>query len=231
MALNYSDASFLGRLRSSDRDVLFAHGREHLHRAGEYLCREGDPPTGVIVVLDGYARLTKAAASGRETMLELRGPGDVLGEMSVVDGRAHSATATAVRDLRGLAVSATDFQMLLDTRAAVAGSLLWVLVDRLRQASRRQLELGTVEVMGRVCRRIAELADLHGEPTAAGVLIRGSLSQQDLANWSGVSRDGVVRTLHELRDLRLIDSGRGRILILDLEGVRRRAGLPAVDPA
>jgi CRP-like cAMP-binding protein len=229
--VNYSQATFYGRLSPGDRDALLAHGHERVHHAGDRLCREGDPPMGAFVVLDGYTRLTKSAASGREIMLELRGPGDVLGEMSVVDGRAQSATATAVRDVHALALTTDDFRALLDTRPAVAGSLLWVLVDRLRQASSRQLELGTVEAMGRVCRRLAELADMHGEPTADGVLIRSSLSQQDLANWSGVSRDGVVRTLHELRDLRLIDSGRGRILILDLDAVRRRAGLQTRDPA
>ena len=79
--------------------------------------------------------------------------------------------------------------------------------------------------MGRVCRRLAELAASHGEPDDDGVLIRASLSQQDLADWSGVSRDGVVRTLHELRDLGVVDSGRGRILIRDLAAIRQRAGL------
>ena len=91
-------------------------------------------------------------------MLELRGPGDVLGEMSVVDEAMQSATAVAMRDLEVLVVPAAEFRALLDSHPGIVRSLLCVLVDRLRQASGRQLELGTVEVMGRVCRRLAELA-------------------------------------------------------------------------
>src|SRR5262249_10449980 len=92
VAVNYSEATCYGRLSPGDRRALLAQGHERVHHAGDQLCREGDPPMGAFVVLDGYTRLTKSAASGREIMLELRGPGDVLGEMSVVDGRAQSAT-------------------------------------------------------------------------------------------------------------------------------------------
>jgi CRP/FNR family transcriptional regulator, cyclic AMP receptor protein len=101
--------------------------------------------------------------------------------------------------------------------------LLAVVVGRLRQASGRQLELGTDDVISRVCRRLVELASSHGEPLADGVLVR-ALSQQDLADWAGVSRDGVVRALHELREAGLVESGRGRVLIKNLAAVTERAG-------
>jgi len=221
----YPAASFLGGLPDPDRRAMFAVGHTRSHPVGAILCREGDPPIGVHIILSGVVKLTKTSASGREALLELRGAGDVLGDMSVVDGEHQSANAIAIGAVEELAISTQDFESLLHTSTAIARSLLGVVVRRLRQASARQLELGTTEIMGRVCGRLAELAALRGEHVSGGVLIRGALSQQELADWSGASRDGVVRAFNELRDLGLIDSGRGRVLIRDLGAVRSRAGL------
>ena len=225
----YPSVSFLGALTAEDRDAMFAVGHTRTHRVGTALCREGDPPIGVHIILSGVVKLTKTSASGREALLELRGAGDVLGDMSVVDGERQSANAIAIGAVDVLAISTDDFEELLRTSYAIARSLLGVVVRRLRQASERQLELGTTEIMVRVCGRLAELAALRGERVSDGVLIRGALSQQELADWSGASRDGVVRAFNELRDLGAIDSGRGRVLIRDLGAVRTRAGLEPLE--
>jgi CRP/FNR family transcriptional regulator, cyclic AMP receptor protein len=217
------DTSFLAGLGADDADAMFAAGTRRTFTTGELLCREGDVGSAILVVLSGYVKLTKTAISGRETMLELRGPGEVLGEMSVVDRAPQSANAIAIDDGEVLAVDAARFDALRRERAGVANALLAVVVRRLRQASGRQLELGTDDVLSRVCRRLVELASSHGEQLADGVLVR-ALSQQDLADWAGVSRDGVVRALHELREAGLVESGRGRVLIKDIVAVTARAG-------
>jgi CRP-like cAMP-binding protein len=156
-------------------------------------------------------------------MLELRGAGEVLGEMSVVDGRSQSANAIALGDVEALVVAASRINALRHERASISNALLAVVVRRLRQASARQHELGTLDVTSRVCRRLVELAANFGEPTREGIVVR-ALSQQDLADWSGVSRDGVVRALHELRSAGLIDSGRGRVIVKDLTAISGLAG-------
>jgi CRP-like cAMP-binding protein len=156
-------------------------------------------------------------------MLELRGPGDVLGEMSAVDGAPQSANAVAVVDVEVLAVPRARFDALRHERAGIANALLAVVVGRLRQASERQHELGTADSVVRVCRRLVELAASHGVTTPDGVVVR-MLTQQELADWAGVSRDGVVRALHELRDHGIVDSGRGKLTVKDLPALMRRAG-------
>jgi CRP-like cAMP-binding protein len=216
--------TFLAELAADDVDALHAAGARRTFASGELLCREGDVGSAVVVVLAGFVKLTKTALNGRETMLELRGPGEVLGEMSIVDGSPQSANAIALDDGEALTIDAARFETLRRERAAIANALLTVVVRRLRQASERQLELGTDDVISRVCRRLVELASAHGEVRADGTLVQ-LLSQQDLADWAGVSRDGVVRALHELRTAGLVESGRGRLLIKDLGAVTARAGL------
>jgi CRP-like cAMP-binding protein len=224
--MTFPHDSFLGSLAPADVDALFAAGAKRRYEAGELLCREGDAPAAVVVVLDGTVKLTKTAANGREALLELRGAGDVLGEMSVVDGHAQSANAVAVGPVAALVVGARAFNSLRTDVASIANALLRIVVGRLRQASDRQLELGTDDVVSRVSRRLVELSSTLGEETSEGVLVRGGISQQDLADWSGVSRDGVVRTMQALRDAAIVESGRGRVLIKDLPGLCRMAGLP-----
>jgi CRP-like cAMP-binding protein len=216
-------SAFFEALGPHDAEALTTAGVQRRFRSGEFICREGDPGAAIVVVLSGYVKLTKTAASGRETMLELRGPGDVLGEMSVIDGRPQSANAVALGDVDALLVGAAAFNALRAERASIANALLAVAVRRLRQASARQHELGTVDVISRVCRRLVELAEHHGNITADGVVVR-ALSQQDLADWAGVSRDGVVRALHELRSEGVLDSGRGRVVLKDVDAIAKRAG-------
>jgi CRP-like cAMP-binding protein len=157
-------------------------------------------------------------------VLELRGAGDVVGELGVIDGAPRSATAVALDDVDALTVHADTFNGLLRSRAGIAHQLLRTVVARLRQASARQLELGTIDVVGRVCNRLVELAATRGEWVANGVLVRSAISQHELADWAGVSRDGVVRALHDLRSRGWLETGRRRLVITDLAAVRRRAG-------
>jgi CRP/FNR family transcriptional regulator, cyclic AMP receptor protein len=216
--------SFLGRLSPADREALQVEGTVRTYPDSAYLLREGDPPSFVAFVLRGTVKLTKVATTGREVLLELRGPGDIVGELGAIDAKPRSANAVALGELEVLTVSHERFTAWASSNPGIARQLLLTIVQRLRDASARQLELGAIDVVGRVCRRLLELAASHGELTADGLLIRSAISQQELAEWAGVSRDGVVRTLQELRAGGVVDTGRQRVLIRDLAVLRGRAG-------
>ena len=219
----FPPTSFLGELAAADLDALRAAARVHRYRSGELLLREGDAPNAVLAILTGTVKLIKTATSGREAVLELRGAGDVVGELGAIDGQTRSASVEALGEVEALVLPVERFNTLLRERVGFAHRLLVTEVARLREASGRQLELGTSDVVGRVCRRLAELATSHGVRVDDGVLIRDAISQQDLADWSGISRDGVVRALGELRRLGWVDTGRQRLLIRDLDAIYRRA--------
>jgi CRP-like cAMP-binding protein len=224
---DYPDDSFLAGLARVELSALWNTGRLVNITPGAAICREGEPSTSVFFVVRGSVKLSKVAVSGREVVLELRGPGDVLGEMGVIDGAPRSATAVALDPVELLTVRADRFRALLREQPAVATGLLEVLVHRLRQASARLLELGTADVMARVCTRLTELATTHGTPSGDAIVIEAGISQQAIADWCGTSRDGVVRALKDLRTAGLVESGRGRLLVRDAEAVRNRArGVP-----
>jgi CRP/FNR family cyclic AMP-dependent transcriptional regulator len=219
----FPTASFLGELEAADLDALRASANVRRYRSGERLLREGDAPTIVLAILTGTVKLTKTATSGREIVLELRGAGEVVGELGAIDGQTRSASAVALGEVEALVLPVDRFNALLRERIGLAHRLLVTVVARVREASGRQLELGTSDVVGRVCRRLTELATSHGVRVDGGVLVRDAISQQELADWSGISRDGVVRALQELRRLGWVETGRQRLLVRDLESVTRRA--------
>jgi CRP-like cAMP-binding protein len=123
-----------------------------------------------------------------------------------------------------LALSADTFRVFLQSYPRVALYLLETLARRLRQAGGRQVEFGAYDTLGRVARRLLELADRFGEQRDDGVVINLPLSQSELAGWVGASREAVAKALQALRSLGWIETGRRNTVIKDLDALRRRAG-------
>ena len=113
-------SSFLRGIDDGDSAALRDAGHEKRHPAGEHLCHEGEAPNQIWFVMEGHVKLTKIAASGRETVIEIRGPGDVIGEMGVIDGEPRSATATTLDDSLVLVLTADRFRTILRERPGVA---------------------------------------------------------------------------------------------------------------
>ena len=155
-------------------------------------------------------------------MLGLRGPGDVIGDLSVLDGAARSATALAVGDVEAtVAPGATLMRALSD--AATAMALLRVLASRLRDADRKRLEFAALDTLGRIAWRLEELSERFGEDTADGIEVELPLSQEQLASWCGASREATVKALAALRTLGCIATGRRSVVIRDIQALRRHA--------
>lgn len=209
---------------ADDRALLQAAGHERTYSAGEYLFQEGTAPTDVIVVRSGLVKLTKSNADGREVMLELRGPGELLCEMSAVDGSCRSATGVAIRPVSALSLPASRFTQLLAEQPRLSFAVLRTVVERVRQSAERQLEGGTADSMARICARLIELAGPAAASQAGPIVIKSPLTQQELGDWSGVSRDAATLALGTLRKLGWLETGRRRFVIRNYEGILKRAG-------
>ena len=127
----------------------------------------------------------------------------------------------ALEPLDALAIPAGDFDFFLETHPRVALVILRVVIARLRDADRQQVEFAAYQTLGRVARRLVELAERFGEETDGGVRITLPISQEELAGWAGASRESTAKALHELRDLGLIETARRDITVRDLAGLER----------
>jgi CRP-like cAMP-binding protein len=99
-----------------------------------------------------------------------------------------------------------------------------LLTERFRDADRKRIEFGATDTLGRVCARLAELAERYGEPDGTGLAISLPISREELASWTAASRAGLANALRTLRELGWVETERRRIRVVDLEALRARAG-------
>jgi CRP/FNR family cyclic AMP-dependent transcriptional regulator len=217
-----SPDEFLARLPDPDADALVACGTRRSWRAGEIVFTEGEPADRVVVLLTGRVKVSSLSDTG-EVVLAFRGRGALLGEISAIDRGPRSATVTAVDRVDGLEISAVAFWNYLAGHPAASLLLLRTLAGRLRDADRKRIEFGTHDAVGRVARRLVELADRFGEPTKDGIRIGLRFSQEELAGWTGTSREAVVKALRRLRDRECVRTSRMTVIVTDLERLRRYA--------
>jgi CRP/FNR family cyclic AMP-dependent transcriptional regulator len=215
---------FLPALSPEERDALRAPGMVRSFPRGAALFHERQTADRVLVLLEGCVKLSCVSDSGKEVVLAIRGPGDLLGELAAIDGEPRSATATALEPVQALSLAASDFQRFLKAHPRVALTLLKVVTKRLRDADRKRVEFAAEDSMTRVAARLVELSERFGDEVAQGVEIELPISQEELAGWTGCSRDSVVNALQSMRGLGWIETHRRRIVVRDVDALRRRVG-------
>jgi CRP/FNR family cyclic AMP-dependent transcriptional regulator len=221
---------FLGRLAPSDRRDLVALGRTIRLRSGATALIEGQVSSRVLLILEGHVRAWSSSPDGREVLLAIRRPGDLVGEFSALDGEPHSATVSAMDDVQAVAIPASAFREFLRTHSDAALAVLELVTERLRDADRKRAEFGSMDTTGRVAARLVELAERHGaapaegEGEGQGVRIELRLSQEELATWASASREAVSRALRTFRERGWIATRRRALTVLDLEALRARSG-------
>jgi CRP-like cAMP-binding protein len=213
---------FVDRLAPDVRDELLALGRRRRFAARSTLLFEGDRPLDVVVVGEGIVKVG-TTVEGREVVLDILGAGDIAGELAPLDGRVRSAGVVAMTSVVADVIPTEAFMAFLAARPDVALTLLRCVSTRLRDASRRQVEYGALDAVGRVCRRLVELTGRYGRPVGTAVRIDAPLTQSDIAAWAGLSREAVVKALQTLRRLGWVATTPRGITVLDVAAVTTRA--------
>ena len=219
--LAVSTPPLLDVIEPATAEALLSRGSRRTFAKGSWLFHEGDPAERVWIVTNGIVKVQKVSEAGRVTVLGFRERGSILGEQSALDGDPMSAGATALVESQAVVITRRHF---LDTVAAssdLAMALLDQLNRRLRQTSRLMHDIATADAVTRVANRLidltAEAITDDGLPTTVDLPV----SQQDLAEWSGLSREAVVRALRVLRDDGAIQTGRRSVVVLDQDCLSR----------
>lgn len=219
--LEVERATFLDLLSEPDRLELERRAGRRRFKRGATLMNEGGPGAEVMLLVAGRVKVTVTTA-GREIVLGFQGPGELIGELAVIDDGPRSGTTEALEPVEALAIGAADFHALLE-RPTFATAMLRSLVRRFRDADRGRIEFAASQSLGRVASRLVELAEHHGEPDGDAIAITLPLTQEELAGWTGSSREAVAKSLASLRGLGAIRTERRRIVVLDLEALQRQA--------
>ena len=214
---------FMASLEPGDADALVRMGSTRRLRVGDELLREGDVSDLVVVVNRGRLKLSNIDINGREAVLAIIGPGNILGELSAIDGEPHGSSAIALEPVEATVITGAHFREFVAERPKVAMALLRTVTRRLRDASRKQVEFGTQDTLGRVAGRLVEFADRYGERDGDAVRITLPISQDELASLTGCSREAVVKALRTLRARQWIETGRKSFTVLDRDALAQRA--------
>jgi len=190
---------------------------------GEHLFMEGDDGDAMYVVIEGKMKLTRAAADGRENLLSVVGPGEMFGELSLFDPRPRTSSASAVTDAALASLKHEALIPLLRERPEVSLHMLRQLARRLRRANDVNADLVFTDVPGRVAKNLLDLAERFGNQESDGLHVHHDLTQEELAQLVGASRETVNKALADFAARGWLQISARSVLILDQERLRKRA--------
>lgn len=215
---------FVDALLPSQWERLRGMGSLRRYERGAALFHERQQSDRVAVILSGRVKLSRVSEDGKEAMLGVRGRGDLIGEMSALDSEVRSATAVALEPVEVLVTDADRFMRFLDETPEASSAVMRTLAQRLRDSDRKRLEYSAQDTMGRIASRLVELAERFGEESPEGeVRIDLPLTQEDLASWTGSSREAVSRALGTMRVLGWLSTSRRSVTVHDLEALTQRS--------
>ena len=190
---------------------------------GDVLFNEGDSGNQLYVVIDGKIKLGRTSADGRENLLAILGPGQMFGELSFFDPGPRSATATAVTDVELKSLGHDALSPVLASHPDVALALLHQLAGRLRRTNEVVGDLVFSDVPGRVAKALLDLAGRFGRKADDGVHVNHDLTQEELAQLVGASRETVNKALADFASRGWMRLEPRSVVILDFERLQRRA--------
>jgi CRP/FNR family transcriptional regulator, cyclic AMP receptor protein len=205
MAASSRPTDLLSDLPEQLSTGLLANAKPVKLAANEVLFLAGDPGDGCFRLNEGLLKVSMVSPTGAERILAILGPGSIVGDMAMIDGRPRSASVSALRDCKLSFVSRSAFEAVAGKNPEIYKHLLSLLAARLRDTD-QVVAAGTfLPVKGRVARALLDLAKAFGNEVGAGrVVIRQKLSQSDVAAMAGIARENVSRILNEWMRLKLV---------------------------
>jgi CRP-like cAMP-binding protein len=190
---------------------------------GRVLFAEGDAGDRLYVIVEGKIKLGRTSGDGRDNLVAVLGPGEMFGELSLFDPGPRTATASALTDARLLELGHDDLRPWLTGRPEVASQLLRALAQRLRRTNESLADLVFSDVPGRVAKALLDLSRRFGVPADDGLHVTHDLTQEELAQLVGASRETVNKALADFASRGWLRLEARAVVIRDAERLARRA--------
>jgi CRP-like cAMP-binding protein len=214
-----------GALSAAELDRILGFARTESYRARDTIFLKGSPGRGLLAVLKGRVQIRAPGADGREVTLNIVDEGQVFGEIAPLDGRERSADAIAMTDCELLVIDRREFVPFLKDNSEVALRLMAVLCDRIRRTTEQVEDLLFLNLSSRLAKKLLSLAE-DGERHAQGITLRHKLSQREIANLVGFTRESVNKQLAAWQKDHLVSIVDGSITILDEDRMQDIADSP-----
>ena len=212
----------LGGLPQESLSRLARAARRRTFRRGEVIFHQGDPGDSLHLLQQGRVKVALDAESGDEAVIAILSPGDMFGELSLVDGEPRSATVVALEPVETASLARSDLLRCLREHPAAMERLLTALAGMVRRADEGMADLVFLDLEGRLVKKLLELAADHGRAADGAVEIELPMTQEDLAAMIGATRASVNKLLGWYEDRGAIERRGRRIAIFDPERLRRR---------
>jgi CRP/FNR family transcriptional regulator, cyclic AMP receptor protein len=217
-----TSTAILSRLPEPLSAQLFAGAKSCHLRAGEALFAAGDSGNGCYRLERGLLKVIITSTRGEQRILAILGPGEIAGELSIIDRQPRSASVIAVKDCELSFISQKNFEKCTKQDPDIYRYLVNVLALRLRETDQAVAADSFLTVKARLARALLELAEYLGEDAGAGrVLIRHKIGQIDLAAMAGVARENVSRALSDWKRSDLVTRSSGFYCIHDIIALKR----------
>jgi CRP/FNR family cyclic AMP-dependent transcriptional regulator len=217
----WAPGSLLASLSGPQRKIVLELGQARQYHAGDALLNQGDRSDFIVIVIDGYVKISAVSSDGAESLLAIRAAGDVIGELAAMDGQPRSATARAADAVLARVITKRELERCLTDHSDIARAFNRTVAAKLRLATRRRVDFRR-DTMTRLAQVLVDL--YYG---AAGRRRNGHtavlVTQSELAGLIGASEPAVHKAVRTLRDDGVIGTGYGNLDIYDVTALRRIA--------
>lgn len=215
---------FLRCLSEQELDRLLHTARVERHPKNRLIFARGDPGATMMAVLNGQVKLSIGGDDGREMILHIAGPGDVFGEIALLTGVSRTADATAFQECSLLVIERRAFRPILEANSALCLDILGLVCRRLIIATDRVEDILFHDRSAKLARVLIRLAKTHGKQTPKGTEIRLNLSQRQLGNLVGLTRESMNKQLADWKKRQIVDHAAGFVTIADMSALEKMAG-------
>lgn len=213
---------FFSFLPKDDLHILSQKFKKRNYKKGEIIFHKDDAGSSLYVIIEGQVKIVLPSQKGEEVILAIFLPGDFFGELSLFDGKPRSATAIATEDTKAITLERVDFINFVKMRPSVSMSIISTLGSRLRKTDVLVEDAAFLDISARLAKRLLDLSENYGKVSSRGIELGLRLTQQDLANMVGATRESVNKQLNYLKKRGIISIKRGKITILHQDDLRRR---------
>ena len=219
------DKSIFCKLEEESLSDISQHKIMNAFKRGQVLFHEGNPAFGVYCISQGKVKLTKTSENGKETMLRIAGPVDLIGFQHIVQNGINDVTATALEETKICFLDRVFLQKLVKEENSCAMELLTHVARDMTTLQDRVNGFQSKNVRERVAYMLLDLAERYGSDSKEGRRLGIQLSREDMASMLGVATETLIREISQLRDEGVIDQDGKTLILVDKASLIKSAGL------